>query len=91
MKARIRFEAQTLDGVRMGVSEEPYQEVVIGKGAVLAGVDEGLLSMSEGETVTLLIPYPLAYGAMGYGNIPPYTNILLDLQLVELLQGDENE
>lgn len=91
MKARIRFEAQTLEGVRMGVSEEPYQEVVIGKGAVLAGVDEGLLSMSEGETVTLLIPYPLAYGAMGYGNIPPYTNILLDLQLVELLQGDENE
>lgn len=91
MKARIRYEAKTLGGEQMGVSEEPYLEVEIGKGAVLAGVDEGLLAMSEGETVTLLIPYPLAYGAMGYGTIPPYTNILLDLQLLELLPADENE
>ena len=85
MKARIRYEAKTLGGEQMGVSEEPYLEVEIGKGAVLAGVDEGLLNMSEGETVTLLIPYQLAYGSVGYGNIPPYTNILLDLQLLELL------
>ena len=90
MTARIRYEAHTLDGTLLGASDDPYQEVVIGKGAVLAGADEGLLTMREGEAVTMLLPYQLAYGSVGFGDIAPYTNIVLELELLELLPETEN-
>lgn len=85
MVARVKYEARTLGGDLLGFSDSPYQEVVLGEGMLMPGVEEGLLAMSEGDSVTLLMPYPLAYGAQGYGNIQPYTNVVLGLSLLQLL------
>lgn len=85
MIARIKYEARTLDGDLLGYSESPYQDVVLGEGMLMAGVEEGLLTMSEGDSVTLVLPYPLAYGQYGFGTIPPYTNVVLGLSLLQLI------
>lgn len=89
MIARIQYEARTLGDALLGYSESPYQDVVLGQGMLMPGVEEGILSMSEGDSVTLILPYQLAYGKQGYGTIPPYTNVVLGLSLLQLLPLEE--
>lgn len=85
MRARIKYEGRTLDGELLGLSESPWQEVVLGNGSLMPGVEEGLLTMSEGDSATFLLPYHLAYGESGIGQIAPYTNVVLGVLLLELL------
>ena len=89
MIARIKYEARTLDGNLLGYGESPYQDVKIGDGTLMAGVEEGLKTMSEGDSVTLVMPYHLAYGAFGSGNIAPYTNVVLNMVLIQLFSEQE--
>lgn len=60
-------------------------ELVLGKGQVIKGWDEGLQLMNVGDKFKLLIPYQLAYGDAGRpGAIPPKTNLTFDVELVEV-------
>jgi len=56
----------------------------VGRGQVLKGLDEGVSMMHVGEKARLVLPYTLAYGAKGYENIPPYTNLVFDVDLLEV-------
>ena len=49
---------------------------------VIRGWTEGLQLISEGGSITLLIPSNLAYGTFGQGSIPPNTNIAFDVDLL---------
>jgi FKBP-type peptidyl-prolyl cis-trans isomerase len=40
------------------------------------GFLQSILLMKNGEKATFIIPYSLAYGSLGHGNIPPYATIL---------------
>jgi peptidylprolyl isomerase len=57
----------------------------IGKGAVIPGWDEGVLTMKIGGKRQLLIPPSLAYGASGSGNtIPPNSTLIFEVELLEI-------
>lgn len=88
MIARIKYEARTLGGALLGYAESPYQDVKLGDGTLMPGVEEGLLTMSEGDSVTLLLPYYLADGEQGNGSIAPYTNVVLGITLLQLLTDE---
>ena len=62
-------------------STTPFQ-VTVGAGQVIAGWDRGLLGMLEGGTRRLVIPPSLGYGGTRYGEIPPYTTLVFDIQVV---------
>ena len=50
------------------------------------GFQEGRQLMSEGEKFRLLIPYYLAFGEEGNSqyNIPPYTDLVIDVVMLEI-------
>ena len=85
--ARIKFEATYLDGTPLGDSEQlgGQYDLVIGEGKVLKGLEEGVSLMRVGEKARFVLPYTLAYGANPYGNIPAYSNLVFDVELLDVL------
>ncbi len=54
---------------------------------LIPGFREGLLMMSVGDKITLLIPAHLAYGDRGIPNlIPPGSDLIFNLELVEIVE-----
>ncbi len=56
-------------------------EIITGNDGMIKGT---LLSMQKGEKRRLLIPYTLLdYGETGYGAIPPKSDLMIDIELVD--------
>ena len=64
--------------------DKPF-EFVIGSGAVIPGLEEGVKMMRAGGKAKLIIPSALAYGANGVGDvIPPFAPLTFELVLKEI-------
>jgi FKBP-type peptidyl-prolyl cis-trans isomerase len=85
--ARIKFAASYLDGTPLGDSEQlgDYYDVVVGQGKVLKGLEEGVAMMRVGEKARFVLPYTLAYGTNAFGSIPAYSNLVFDVELLDVL------
>ncbi len=83
----VHYAGKLVNGTEFDSSfkrNEPI-EIPIGMGRVIAGWDEGIMLLKEGESATFLIPSELAYGSRGAaGVIPPNAWLIFDVQLVEV-------
>ena len=59
-------------------------EFTIGKRQMIAGFEEAVKMMSEGEKGVVVIPSKLAYGARQRGEIPAFSTLIFELELVEV-------
>ena len=85
--ARIKFTATYLDGTPLGDSEQlgDHYDVVIGEGKVLKGLEEAVAMLRVGEKARFVLPYTLAYGTNAFGSIPAYSNLVFDVELLDVL------
>ena len=57
----------------------------IGEGDMVPAIEEAVMTMAPGAKVTVLTPSEMAFGEMDLGEmLPPYTPLLIDLELVEV-------
>ena len=63
---------------------QPFQ-FQIGVRQVILGWETGLLGMKEGGKRTIFIPYKLAYGESGAGDlIPPKSNLIFEIEILKV-------
>jgi len=59
---------------------------------VIPGWTEGIMLMSESSVYRLFIPSNLAYGRDGIqGLIPPYSTLIFEVELLEIINVDDDE
>lgn len=64
-----------------------YQPIVCDvspEAQMISGFKEGLQQLHIGDKATLFIPYHLAYGETGNRGIPPKTNLIFEVEILEL-------
>lgn len=82
---KAHYTGYLLDGTVFDTSIERGEpiEFVLGVGQVIPGWDEGIAMMSKGEKAVLYIPYYLAYGDRDLGVIPPFSNLVFEVELID--------
>lgn len=82
---KAHYTGYLLDGTVFDTSIERGEpiEFVLGVGQVIPGWDEGIAMMSKGEKAVLYIPYYLAYGDRDLAVIPPFSNLVFEVELID--------
>ena len=79
----VHYTGKLLDGTVFDSSHDRGSPAQFTIGQLIAGVDEALLDMVEGEKRTVIIPPELAYGSRGVpGVIPPNSFLVFELELL---------
>jgi FKBP-type peptidyl-prolyl cis-trans isomerase FklB len=83
---KCHYEGFLIDGTVFDSSVQRGERAVFGLQQVIAGWTEGLQLMQEGAKYRFFIPYRLAYGEGGAGQmIPPYAALIFDVELIEVV------
>ncbi|WP_111306844.1 peptidylprolyl isomerase [Confluentibacter sediminis] len=82
--------AEALDAVNQRQkAANGYKPIIaeIGPDAkLIPGLKEGIKQLHVGDKATLFIPYHLAYGDSGNRDVPPKTNIIFEVEILEILK-----
>jgi len=86
---KVHYTGWLTDGKKFDSSLDHGQPLVfpIGKGMVIPGWDEGVLTMKVGGKRKLIIPPELGYGAAGAPpDIPPNATLIFEVELLDAEQ-----
>jgi FKBP-type peptidyl-prolyl cis-trans isomerase FkpA len=65
------------------IGREPFS-FQLGGGQVIPGWDQGVQGMKVGGKRTLIIPAAMGYGEQGAGPIPPNSNLIFNVELLDV-------
>ena len=84
-KVKVHYEGRLIDGEVFDASFDRGKPSEFIVGQLIQGWNEGLTYMKIGGKATLIIPSKLAYGTKGSDNIPGYSTLIFDLELISII------
>lgn len=86
-QVKVHYEGRLIDGTVFDASSKHGTEpATFRANQVIRGWTEALTLMPVGSKWRLFIPYDLAYGERGTGQIPPFATLIFDVELVEIVK-----
>lgn len=103
-KLRVHYVGKFLDGRLFDTSVEAEAksagmynaqrdysplEFTLGRGQMIKGFEAAAARMQEGEKGVVVIPSALAYGARQRGEIPAFSTLVFELEVVEIIENEQ--
>ena len=85
-QVKLHYTGTLLNGKKFDSSldrNKPF-EFILGRGQVVPGWDEGIALMKQGGKATLIIPSDIAYGDQPNQNIPAFSTLVFEVELLEV-------
>ena len=80
----IKFEGRKIDGTVFGsTGDTPSENNLM---SLPRGLAEGILLMTPKAKYKFFIPYYLAFGETGYQTVEPYSTVIFDVELLEIVK-----
>jgi FKBP-type peptidyl-prolyl cis-trans isomerase FklB len=83
-RVKVHYHGTLIDGTVFDSSIERGEPATFGVGQVIKGWTEALQLMPVGSKWILYIPYDLAYGGRDAGKITPYSNLIFEVELLDI-------
>jgi FKBP-type peptidyl-prolyl cis-trans isomerase FkpA len=83
---KVHYTGTLTDGTKFDSSVDRGEPAVFGVNQVIKGWQEGIQLMPVGSKFKLYIPYELGYGEQGTGPIPPYSTLVFEVELLEIVK-----
>jgi FKBP-type peptidyl-prolyl cis-trans isomerase len=91
--AFVKYTGMLLDGKEfdsnMGPDRKDTLQFIIGAGRMIPGFEEGVKGQKQGAKLKIYIPSQYGYGAQGNNSIPPYSNLIFEVNLVQVKDMNE--
>lgn len=85
---RVHYHGTLIDDTVFDSSVERGEPVEFPLNGVIPGWTEGVQLMTEGDTYRFFIPAELAYRDQSVGEIPPYSTLIFEVELIEVLPSE---
>jgi FKBP-type peptidyl-prolyl cis-trans isomerase len=83
---RVHYTGLLADGTKFDSSLDRGEPAEFGVNQVIQGWQEGIQLMPAGSKFKFYIPYELGYGENGTGPIPPYSTLVFEVELLEIVK-----
>ena len=70
---------------KMAQAYQPIAADCSPEAQMIEGFKEGLRLLRKGDKATIFVPYMLAYGENGRQGIPPKSNLIFELEIIEII------
>jgi len=85
-KVKVNYRGTLIDGTEFDSSYKRKQPATFGCNQVIKGWTEALTMMPVGSKWQLFIPQELAYGSRESGKIPPFSMLIFEVELLEIVK-----
>lgn len=85
-KVKVHYHGTLIDGKVFDSSVERGEPIVFGLNQVIKGWTEGVQLMPLGSKFRFYIPQELGYGAQAAGDIPPYSTLIFEVELIDIIK-----
>ena len=85
-RVKVHYRGTLIDGTEFDSSYKRNEPTTFGANQVISGWTEALTMMPVGSKWVLYIPQELAYGNRDMGQIKPFSTLIFEVELLEIVK-----